>query len=108
MTVKEYQCIEANLDGKFLNMKIKAGRLDASSISRFKEDCEVFLKNTVEELNIDMSEVEFVDSSAVGTILGFYKRLSEKKAIVRLLKLQPQVKDIIELLRLHRVFEIQD
>ena len=51
-------------------------------------------------------KVDFIDSSGVGALLGVYKRLSGDEPNLQLKRLQPPVQSVIELLRLHTIFDI--
>jgi len=48
----------------------------------------------------------FLDSSGLGTLISLHKTLRARNGTVRLLKPAPNVQQILELTRLHRVFEI--
>lgn len=88
-------------------MVVKLRRLEASVTRDFKTELEAAWKPGTTSVVVDLMEVEFIDSSGVGTLLGIYKRLQGEHPSVRLLRVQPAVQTVIELLRLHRVFEVQ-
>ena len=90
-----------------LCLAIKASRLDAASARDFKKECEQLWRPEIERLTIDMHTVEFLDSSGVGALLSVYKRLPRENPSVKLLRVTPPVQSVIELLQLHRIFEIQ-
>src|SRR5437588_242740 len=89
-----------------LRMIIHCSRLDAASARDLKKGCEDLWQSGVERVTIDMHNVEFLDSSGVGALLSIYKRLPPHNPSVKLLHVQPAVQSVIELLRLHRIFEI--
>jgi len=55
----------------------------------------------------DLASLDFIDSSGVGALLSLYKRLPPPNPSVKLLRVKPTVQAVIELLRLHRIFEIE-
>jgi len=57
-------------------------------------------------LNLDLSTVTFLDSSGLGALISLHKTLRSQNGAVRLLKPSAGVYQILELTRLHRVFEI--
>jgi anti-sigma B factor antagonist len=59
-------------------------------------------------LVMDMSGVRFVDSSGLSVFVVALKAARAAGGDVVLLKLTPEVRSIVELTRLHRVFEIFD
>jgi anti-sigma B factor antagonist len=61
----------------------------------------------VSAVTIDFSDVDFIDSSGIGALLGVQKRLKASDEPVTLLNARNSVIEVIELLRLHRVFRIR-
>ncbi|NJK88293.1 MAG: STAS domain-containing protein [Myxococcales bacterium] len=62
---------------------------------------------TITDVAVDFSKVEFIDSSGVGALVSVHKRVAEKGSAVTLVNPCPAVLSVIELLRLHRVFNLQ-
>lgn len=89
-----------------LSFGLGVNRLDAASCRDFKKDIESLWSDDVRTVEVNFDQVEFIDSSGVGALLGVYKRLDANSASVRLRKVQPPVQSVIELLRLNRIFEI--
>ena len=83
-------------------------RLDASSSRDFKKDVEAIWSSEVSRVELDFEKVDFIDSSGVGALLGVYKRLPGDQPNVQLKRVQPPVQSVIELLRLHRIFDISN
>ncbi len=94
------------LKNSTLCIKVHASRLDAASARDFKKECDTLWKPGIDRLTIDLRDVGFLDSSGVGALLSVYKRLPAGQPSVKLLNTQPAVQSVIELLRLHRIFEI--
>jgi anti-sigma B factor antagonist len=93
--------------GTVLKIMVRGKRLDAASARDFKLECEAAWQAGVVGAEIDLGTVEFVDSSGVGALLSVYKKVPPQSAGVKLLRVKPAVQSVIELLRLHRVFEVQ-
>ncbi|RME72496.1 MAG: anti-sigma factor antagonist [Verrucomicrobia bacterium] len=94
------------LSNDLLKITLTLPRLDARVVADFKAAVEEAWSPEVKRVEIDFATVEFLDSSGVGALLSIYKRLPAP-AQVRLVNLQPGVQTVIEMLRLHRVFELQ-
>jgi len=62
----------------------------------------------IQKIVIDMSEVEFADSSFLGAIVSGLKKITAIKGDIKILGLQPPVRAMFELTRLYKVFEIFD
>lgn len=54
---------------------------------------------------IDLSDVAFMDSSGLATLVQLFKRVRICEGDVRLCGLQPKVQRVFELIRLDRVFD---
>ncbi|MDQ8203435.1 STAS domain-containing protein [Pelagicoccus sp. SDUM812003] len=89
-----------------LRAEVGVSRLDASSARDFKKQIDALWSDAVTGVEFDFSRVDFLDSSGVGALLGVYKKLPSGSASVRLLNVKAPVQSVIELLRLHRIFEI--
>ncbi len=100
--------IEGRIDNGTLKLGVGVNRLDASSSRHFKKEFESLWSDGIRDVELDFENVEFIDSSGVGALLGVYKRLPENEASVRLTKVKAPVQSVIELLRLHRIFEISN
>lgn len=57
-------------------------------------------------IDFDCSNLGFVDSSGLGALISMQKLANERGGKLRLLAPKPAVLQLLELTRLHRVFEI--
>ena len=57
-------------------------------------------------LEIDLSAITFLDSSGLGALIALHKSMRSQNGTLRLVNPAPSASQIIELTRLHRVFEI--
>lgn len=59
-----------------------------------------------DRLVVDLSDVNFIDSSGLGALVTALKKLRTRKADgdIRLANVQPSVVALLEIIRLHRVF----
>jgi anti-anti-sigma factor len=57
---------------------------------------------------VDLSDCEFIDSSFLGTLVVFLKKLTTAGGDLKLIGFQPAVHTMFELTRLYRVFDIFD
>lgn len=97
--------LNTSRQGDLLCLIVTASRMDAASVREFKNAVDAAWSPVVRRVAIDMSAVEFLDSSGVGALLSIYKRLPAPGQ-VRLEGVRAGVQTVIELLRLHRIFEI--
>lgn len=57
-------------------------------------------------LDLDLSGLTFLDSSGLGALISLHKTMRSRNGTLRLIKPAPSVQQVLELTRLHRVFEI--
>ena len=88
-------------------LKLK-GRLDASVVNDLKDNVNSLVKNKIVYIVIDLGEVDFIDSSGLGSLVSCLRLVNKKSGDIRLASLQDQIRALIELTRLHRVFQIYD
>ncbi|MFO7983230.1 MAG: STAS domain-containing protein [Desulfuromonadales bacterium] len=89
-----------------LLMEIQEERLDAHNSGELKNRMLSLFEEGKVNIVINLGEVRFIDSSGLGALVSGYKNASARNGNLKLCSLQPQVKSMFELTRLHRVFEI--
>ena len=81
--------------------------LDASNASDFKRDIAPTL-DAYPRLVLDLSRLRFVDSSGLGAFISCLRKLNASGGDLKLCRLSPPVRAVLELVRMHRVFDIFD
>lgn len=89
-----------------LTVTVLVSRLDAAIARDFKSGVESAWVSGLTQVEINLGAVEFVDSSGVGALLSVFRKLPPGGGVTRLTQLKPGVQAVLELLRLHRVFEL--
>jgi anti-sigma B factor antagonist len=92
--------------GAVVIIEVKEERLDAHNSGELKTQMLGLFEEGKHNLVVDLQEVRFVDSSGLGALVSGFKNASARNGNLKLCSLQPQVKSMFELTRLHRVFEI--
>lgn len=80
--------------------------LVAANAAQVRDDIRNALPPGVTILDLDLSSVTFLDSSGLGALISLHKTMRSRNGTVRLINPAPNVRQILELTRLHRVFEI--
>lgn len=83
-----------------------SGKLDASNGPRIREALKEHVADGRPFLVIDLSDVSFVDSTGLSALVSAFKVSREHAGEVALSGLQPPVRTLVELTRLHHVFRI--
>lgn len=93
-------------NGVAVLIEVNEDRLDAHNSGELKTQMLTFFDEGKNNLVIDLKAVRFVDSSGLGSLVSGFKNASARNGNLKLCGLQPQVRSMFELTRLHRVFEI--
>ena len=92
--------------GEIVKIVVQEERMDAHNSGDLKEQMLQLFDDGKCNLIIDLTAVRFVDSSGLGALVSGFKNASARDGSLKLCCLQPQVRSMFELTRLHRVFEI--
>ncbi len=87
-------------------INVKEERLDAHNSGDLKSEMQQLFISGEKKVLIDLKDVRFIDSSGLGALVSGFKNAISQQGNLKLSSLQPQVKSMFELTRLHRVFEI--
>jgi anti-sigma B factor antagonist len=87
-------------------IRVKEDRLDAHNANDLKSELLRCFDTGKKEILIDLQDVRFIDSSGLGALVSGFKNAITHQGSLKLASLQPQVRSMFELTRLHRVFDI--
>ncbi len=91
---------------KALIIRINEERLDAHNSAEIKQEIKRLFEDGHKNILVELKNVRFIDSSGLGALVSGFKNATTHQGSLKLSSLQPQVKSMFELTRLHRVFEI--
>jgi len=84
------------------------GEIDVANTHQVRELFLLLLRDSVTRVVLDLSDLEYVDSAALGMLVGILKRLHEQGGDLRLAGLPRRVSRVFEFTGLNRVFRIYD
>jgi anti-sigma B factor antagonist len=97
--------IEKRLVGDVLVLAIRERRLDVRSAAAFKDQMEAFVSGGAEWIVLDLSDVEFMDSSGLGAVVSSLKQLGQKGDIA-IAASREAVTALFTLTRMDKVFRM--
>ncbi|MDH7600683.1 MAG: STAS domain-containing protein [Armatimonadota bacterium] len=97
--------VDVTMDGNLGIIRL-TGELDAYTSSRFKEVMINTLEKGCTNLVVSLADVEYIDSSGLGALVGGLKRVSERSGKLVLVGARPQVRKVFEITGLEKVFPI--
>jgi anti-sigma B factor antagonist len=80
--------------------------LGAANANVFRDQVRAALGESQKIIEIDLSRTTFVDSCGLGALISLHKTVCARNGLVRLQKPTAPVQQILEMTRMHRIFEI--
>lgn len=87
------------------------GEVDVYSAPQAKQAMQELIDNGVTNLLIDLQNTDYLDSTAMGVLVGMLRRVAENNGWVRLVGPRPRVRRLFEITRLDQIlpiFETED
>lgn len=82
------------------------GRLDTTSSGQLKNTVSAMIDEQKIKILIDLSAVDFIDSSGLGMLVTCLRSARKAGGTLKITSLQDNPKNLFEITRLDRVFEI--
>jgi len=97
--------LSSNTTGETQVIRVDADRIDAAMAIQFKENMRLETDSGARRVILDLSAVEFIDSSGLGAIVASMKQLGGDRRL-DLAGLQPVVEKVFRLTRMDTVFRL--
>jgi anti-sigma B factor antagonist len=105
-------CSDERLSG--MKMQIQSDTLRISDVTdlgaaesnQFRDEVRSSLTADLKNIDIDLSQTAFIDSCGLGALVALHKTACGRGGSVRLRNPVPEVQQILELTRMHRIFDI--
>ncbi|MEG1612755.1 MAG: anti-sigma factor antagonist [Clostridia bacterium] len=82
------------------------GELDEASATKARFDIDSLIENNrIAEVIFDFSEVEFMDSTGIGILLGRYKKLLRKNVEMFIVNTRPQVDKVFKMSGIYEIIK---
>lgn len=94
-----------HIDSKTLRVR-GLQELTAGNAAQVRDEIRLAIRAECTRVEIDLSEATFVDSSGLGALIAVHKTLRARQGTLCILRPTAAVQQLLELTRLHRLFEI--
>ena len=91
--------------GSVTLVKVATDVIDAANAMEFRAAMAPITKKDT-RIVFDMQQVTFLDSSGCGAILSCLRQLNSAKGDLKMFGLNPSVRTLFEMIRLHRIIDI--
>jgi len=88
-------------------LSVLVENLDRVNAPEFRTEASQAIASSAGNVEVDCSTLEFIDSSGLGAFLHVHNSLPEERRPVRLSGVGSKVLTILELMQVHRIFEIE-
>lgn len=83
------------------------GEVDLASAPQFRRSLHDLIDQGHNRMAMDLSDLEFMDSTGLGVLIGCLKRLKEAEGTLVLAGVRPSVARVFEVTGLDRIFTIR-
>lgn len=87
---------------------ILRGEIDLHSSPPLRKVLLEYVERKAARVIVDLTEVTYVDSSGVGTLVELKRKLDRQRGQVTLVGVQPRVKSVFEITQLDKFFEMRE
>ncbi|MFW5787682.1 MAG: STAS domain-containing protein [Halanaerobiales bacterium] len=85
------------------------GEIDFTNSQTLKRELLDLFNDGYKDVIIDFGDVEGIDSSGLGKLLLFHKKLKEKEGKLTIRNIQSEyIRNMFDMIHLHKVIEIED
>lgn len=102
MTFTKEIIVDKNKD--LITVKTK-GELDIYSTPEVLEDMTQVIEDHDMDLLLDMSELEYLDSSGLGALISVLKELKEKNKVFYIKGINPRIRNLFKITKIEDMFE---
>ncbi|EMY69880.1 STAS domain-containing protein [Leptospira vanthielii] len=97
--------LKLNTTGKIKIIEI-AGKFDIESTEEFESIFAKLIEPNPSIVSIDMSRLDYIDSSGIGSLIKSLNSLKNKKGKLILVGMKPMIQNVFKLAKLDMFFEI--
>jgi len=87
---------------------VVAGEVNINTSPELRKSFDGIIGRQEKKVLIDFSGVSYIDSSGLATLIEMFQRLKKIGGRLRFSNLDQKVKNVFEITKLHKLFEISD
>ena len=96
-----------NIRDHILIITLQEAKLDAMNASAFKDKILELIHNMqIFKIILDLSHVQFIDSSGLGAFLTIQRALHKQGGALKLVQLNKHIQTIFEIVSMHRILDV--
>ncbi len=83
------------------------GEVDIYTASQLKETLNDMVSSKAEDVIVDASELDYIDSTGLGVLIGILKRLKQQEKDIYILNARQNVKKLFSITGLDKIFKVE-
>lgn len=95
-----------DLENKFWDINLE-GELDVSTADKLKEYLHNLVGEEVVDMKINLSDLEYIDSTGLGVMIGVLKKLRTNDKEIYIINPKSNVKKIFTITGLDKIFKVE-
>jgi len=103
----EFQITSQKLPNNIVAVSMK-GFLDAYTYNELEQTINSYFNQSIYRFVVDLSQVEYISSAGAGVFIGAIGVAQENQGNIVLIRPQPNVQEVFDLLGLSQIFKIVD
>lgn len=101
--------INFSLDNKNLRIEFLSKELDHHIANEVREEIDYIIQEKqVKNIVFDFKNMNFMDSSGIGVVIGRYKRIFSEGGKVAVINMNSRVKKIFDLSGMNKIIQVHD
>jgi len=100
--------IDTRIEGNSLPVMELSGEIDVYSSRQLKQQMIAVIESGSKEMVVDLTDVVYLDSSALGVFIGGLKRMREVNGNILLVCPSERIRRVFEITGLDHIFDIYD
>src|SRR5437899_890163 len=96
--------MKIQVDGE--TVRITEVRELGANSNAFRDQTRAAMTDSQKNIEVDLSQTAFLDSCGLGALIALHKTACSRNGLLRVLNPTSPVQQVLELTRMHRLFEI--
>ena len=83
------------------------GEVDIYTANELKDELNIAIEERPKNLVINMKNLDYIDSTGLGILIGVVKRLKQKQGDIYIVNTKPNVRKIFTITGLDKIFKVE-
>lgn len=99
--------LDIQTSGDSALIKVNSNALSGDIANDFKSEVVTLIDSGIKNINLDLGNTNFIDSSGIGKLLFINKKLGLSGGVIEIVKISPTLYDFLDSLTITKVINIK-